>query len=305
VAHTLGLPHLVHSGGVRRASRPAVPGPAKDDVADYLDRYARIFQLPIQLKTRVVRLERHPDGGFAVATTAGNFHAARVVVATGHLHVPFIPDLSIDLDPAVPQVHSADYRNPAQLERSHQILVVGAGNTGLQLAAELAEGRSVTVAAASRPLQLPQKILGRDVFHWLSAFRFFSRPAHARLSRILRHRELVFGSRRRSLQRRGIRFRSALVVLAGRTATFSDGTSMTIDAVLWATGYRPDYSWLDLAEVFADGQVRHDAGLTTIPGLYFLGLPWQRSRGSTLLGYVGGDAEALAARIATEVRAST
>jgi putative flavoprotein involved in K+ transport len=137
------------------------------------------------------------------------------------------------------------------------------------------------------------------LFFWLSKAGFFTMPADSRLARRIRARggDLVIGTRSRDLRRRGIGFRPRLTGLDGRTARFADGSSWEVDAVVWATGYRSDYSWLHVPGVVVDGQVRHTAGATDVPGLHFLGLPWQTSRGSALLGFVGADAAALSARM--------
>ena len=278
---------------------PADSHPSKDDVADYLAAYARHFDLPVRLNCPVRRLHREPDGAFAVTTPSGVLHAKRVVVATGPFQTPRIPAAAEQLDLSVPQLHSAEYRNPTQVPGGGRVLVVGAANSGLQIAAELADTKSVTVAVGSRPMELPQRIGGRDLFHWLTKSGFFTVPADSRLARRLRARgDLVIGTRSSALRRRGVAFRPRLTGFAGRTATFADGSTLEVDAVVWATGYRPDYSWLHVPGVIDEtGAVRHTAGVTDVPGLYVLGLPWQTARGSALLGFVGADAAALAARL--------
>jgi putative flavoprotein involved in K+ transport len=117
--------------------------------------------------------------------------------------------------------------------------------------------------------------------------------------------DLVIGSHARSLRRRGIDFRPRLADFTGRTAAFADGSTAEVDAVVWATGYRSDYSWLHVPGVVDGGQVRQEGGVTDVPGLYFLGLPWQTSRGSALLGFVGADAATLSARMAADTRNTT
>jgi putative flavoprotein involved in K+ transport len=277
---------------------PADTHPGKDDVADYLAAYATHFALPVRLDTPVVRLHRDPDGTFTATTPSGTLRARQVVVATGPFQTPYIPASADRLDPDVPQVHTAQYRNPTQLPGGARVLVVGAANSGLQVAAELAATQPVTVAVGTRPTELPQRIAGRDLFTWLSAVGFFTVPADSRVGRRLRARgDLAIGTRSRELRRRGIDFRPRLTGLAGRTAAFADGSTVDVDAVVWATGYRPDHSWLHVPGVVVDGQVRHTAGFTDVPGLHVLGLPWQTCRGSALLGFVGADAEALAARL--------
>ena len=127
-------------------------------------------------------------------------------------------------------------------------------------------------------------------------------PANSRLARRLRARgDLVIGTRAAALRRLGVGFRSRLTGFTGDSAHFADGDTMGVDAVVWATGFQSDYSWLDVSGVIVDGQVCHHEGVTEVPGLYFLGLPWQTCRGSALLGFVGDDAAALSARMAQDV----
>ncbi|PRY51892.1 putative flavoprotein involved in K+ transport [Geodermatophilus tzadiensis] len=284
---------------------PADTHPGKDEVADYLAAYAAHFALPVRVDSPVLRLHRDPDGSFVATTPTGTVHARQVVVATGPFQTPHVPAMAQQLEPAVPHVHSAAYRNPAQLSGAGRVLVVGAANSGLQIAAELSATQPVTVAVGTRPTALPQRLAGRDLFSWLDAVGFFTVPAHTRLARRLRARgDLVIGTRSSDLRRRGVEFRPRLTGVAGRTARFADGTTLDVDAVVWATGHRPDHSWLHVPGVVVDGQVRHDAGVTGVPGLYFLGLPWQTCRGSALLGFVGADAAALSDRMAADARGS-
>lgn len=274
--------------------------PSKDDVADYLAAYAARFDLPVQLDSPVHAL--HPaDDGFAVTTPTDVLHAKQVVVATGPFQAPHTPALAEQLDASVPQLHSADYRNAAQLGDNRHVLVVGGGNSGLQIAGELADRCSVTVAMGSKSLELPQRVAGRDLFFWLTRAGFFTVATESRIAGRLRSRgDIVIGTRSSWLRRRGIDLRPRLSGFSGRTAHFADGTSTTVDAVVWATGYRPDHSWLEVPGVVVDGRVRHDRGVAEVPGLYFLGLPWQTCRGSALLGFVGADAATLDARMAED-----
>jgi putative flavoprotein involved in K+ transport len=278
---------------------PADSHPSKDDVAEYLQTYAGRFDLPVRLNSPVLRLHRNADGSFTVTTSTDTLRARSVVVATGPFQRPAIPALAAGLDPAVQHLHSAGYRNPEQLPAGGRVLVVGAANSGLQIAAELADRCAVTVAVGSKPPELPQRIGGRDLFFWLTKARFFTMPAGSGIARRLRRRgDIVIGTRSRDVQRSGVYFRARLTGFTGATATFADGTSAEFDAVVWATGYRSDYSWLHVPGVVADGQVRHTGGVTDVPGLSFVGLPWQTSRGSALLGFVGADAEKIAATTA-------
>jgi putative flavoprotein involved in K+ transport len=277
---------------------PADTHPSKDDVADYLAEYAARFALPVRCNTPVQRLHRATDRAFVATTPTGTVRARRVVIATGPFQAPHTPALADRLHPDVIQLHSAAYRNPTQVPGGGRVLVVGAANSGLQIAAELGATQPVTVAVGTRPTELPQRIGGRDLFFWLTKSAFLTVPADTGIGRRLRARgDLVIGTRSRTLRRRGIDFRPRLTDIDCRTAVFADGSNVDIDAVVWATGYRPDYSWLQVPDVVVDGVVRHTAGVTDVPGLYFLGLPWQTCRGSALLGFVGADAAILADRM--------
>jgi putative flavoprotein involved in K+ transport len=143
--------------------------PSKDDVAAYLESYVSAFDLPVRCNARVTSLTEH-DGGYLVTTVDEEFAATQVVVATGPFQVPLVPAIADRLDEAVLQIHSASYRNPTQLPEG-QVLVVGGGNSGFQIAEELAATRRVDLAVGKRVLSLPQRFLGKDLFWWLSGDR--------------------------------------------------------------------------------------------------------------------------------------
>ena len=145
--------------------------PSKDDVAAYLQAYVSAFDLPVRLNAKVTSLNPR-DGAYVVATADEELTASQVVVATGPFHVPFVPPIAGDLDESVFQIHSADYRNPAQLPEGGHVLVVGGGNSGFQIAEELAGTRNVDLAVGKRVPPLPQRLLGKDLFWWLSGVGF-------------------------------------------------------------------------------------------------------------------------------------
>ena len=282
---------------------PADTYPTKDPVADYLQAYADAFQLPVRLNARVTSLSRSGNG-FEVRTADQTFSARRVVVATGPFQVPFIPAAASGLDRAVTQIHSTDYRNPGALPDG-PVLVVGGGNSGLQIAEELSGSRRVDVSMGTSPPILPQRPLGRDLFWWLTRLGLMRVPAESRLGRRVQARgEFVIGTSRRSLKRAGVTFRPRMIGAQGRTVRFADGSTLDVGVVLWATGYRSDYSWISIPGVVRDGRVAHRRGVTDVPGLYFLGLSWQHTRGSALLGFLDDDASHIADRIAAD-RAAT
>jgi putative flavoprotein involved in K+ transport len=277
---------------------PADTYPTKEPVADYLRDYAKAFDLPVHLNARVTSLIR-TDGGFEVRTADQTYRARQVVVATGPFQVPFVPPQAAKLDPSVTQVHSADYRNPQALSDG-RVLVVGGGNSGFQIAEELAATRQVDLSIATRYPMLPQRLGGRDLFWWLTRLGLLRVTVTSRPGRRMSRRDFVIGTNRRRLEGKGVRFRPRLVDAEGRTVRFADHSLLEdVGVVVWATGYRPDYSWLHIPGLVREGHVVHQRGVTEVPGLYFLGLSWQHTRGSALLGFVNDDAAYLADRIAT------
>ena len=273
--------------------------PGRDDVADYLIGYANKFELPVRLNARVTSLTR-ADGGFEMRTADDRFRARQVVVATGPFQEPYVPPAAAGFDASVTQLHSAAYRNPTDLPDG-PALVVGAGNSGLQIAEELIADRPVTVSVGTSPPMLPQRFLGRDLFWWLTRLHLLQVPGDSRLGRRAQARgEFVIGTNRRRLRQAGVKFRPRLTGAAGRTARFADDTTLDVAAVIWATGYRADYSWIHIPGITDDGRVAHRRGVTDVPGLYFLGQSWQHTRGSALLGFVGDDAAYLADRIVAD-----
>lgn len=262
--------------------------PTRDEVIAYLEQYAAAFALPIQLGSRVRSLDAS-GGRFVLTLENRQMEADQVVVATGPFQVPRVPALAQGLAPDVFQTHSTGYRRPSDV-REGTVVVVGGGNTGFQIAKELAATHRVHLSIGSRQTPLPQTLLGRDLFWWLTKTRLLTKTVESRLGRWMRDRDTLIGSSPRHLKRHGVDVRPRAVGASGRTLTFADGSALDVDAVIWATGYRPDHAWIKLPVADPNGRVRHRRGVTDVPGLYFLGLSWQYTRGSALLGWVQDDA---------------
>ena len=269
--------------------------PLRDQVVDYLAEYARHFELPVELNSRVSAVHRHGER-YVVQLADRTYESDQVVVATGPFQEPFVPAVAADLDPGVVQFHSVEYRNPEALPAG-PVLVVGGGNTGFQIAAELAATREVHLSIGSRQMPLPQRLFGRDLFRWLEATGLMRRTVDSRIGQRMKDRDTLIGSTPRSARRLGIQLHGRATAASGSRVTFADQAQGTFDTVIWATGYRLDHSWVDAPIFDGDGRVQHRRGVTDSPGLYFLGLPWQHTRGSALLGWVKDDAEYLAAQI--------
>jgi putative flavoprotein involved in K+ transport len=280
---------------------PADTYPTKDPVADYLQTYVTAFDLPVRLNARATSLTR-TDDGFHVRTADDSLQARQVVVATGPFQVPFVPPAAQGLEPSVIQVHSSGYRNPEALPGG-PVLVVGGGNSGFQIAEELAATRQVDLSIGERTPMLPQRLAGRDLFWWLTRLGLLRVTVNSRLGRRASRREFIIGTNKRRLRKVGVRFRPRLVEADGQTVRFADrSTRHGVGVVVWATGYRSDYSWIHIPKAVENGRVIHRRGVTEIPGLYFLGLSWQHTRGSALLGFVNQDAAYLADKLTARHR---
>jgi putative flavoprotein involved in K+ transport len=292
-----GLPGLPFPGDPDRY-------PGRDEVVEYLTAYAQHFDLPVELDSRVRALRRHGHG-YVVQLADRTLEADQVVVATGPFQEPFTPPIATGLADEVVQLHSAEYRSPEALPPG-PVLVVGGGNTGFQIAAELAASGEVHLSIGSRQLPLPQRLLGRDLFRWLDATGLMRRTVDSRIGRRMKDRDTLIGSSPRALRRRhGVSLRARTTGADGTAVTFADGTRLDVRTVVWATGFRPDHSWIDAPALDADGSIQHERGVTASPGLYVLGMPWQHTRGSALLGWVKDDAAYLADRIAALAPATT
>ena len=270
--------------------------PGRDEVAAYLADYARRFDLPVELGSRV-RSIRKTNGTYLVELDDRAYAADQVVVATGPFQVPFVPAIAERLGAEVAQLHSSAYRKPEAIPQG-RVLVVGGGNTGFQIAEELSGSREVHLSIGSRQMPLPQRILGRDLFWYLDATGLIRKTTASRIGRRMECRDTLIGSTPRSLRRRyGVELHGRAVEAAGSTVTFSDGTKLDARAVIWATGFRVDHAWIDAPTFDESGRVVHRRGVTESPGLYFLGLTWQHTRGSALLGWVKDDAQHIADQI--------
>jgi putative flavoprotein involved in K+ transport len=269
--------------------------PGRDDVVAYLSDYARDFELPVELNS-AVRAVRRDDRGHLVELDDRTYEADHVVIATGPFQIPRVPAFAERLDGDIVQVHSSAYRSPDDVPAG-TVLVVGGGNTGFQIAEELSRTHEVHLSIGGRQTPLPQRIAGRDLFRYLEATGLMGKTANSRIGQRMRERETLIGSSPRAARRQGILLRGRAVASSGHEVTFNDGARLEPSTVLWATGFGVDHSWIHAPVFDATGRLAHERGVTASPGLYFLGLPWQHTRGSALLGWVKDDAEHLARRI--------
>jgi putative flavoprotein involved in K+ transport len=294
-----GLPGMRFPG-------PSSAYPTKDEAANYLETYARQFALPVRTRVRVDRIMAAGDG-FKVFCGDDVLPARNVVVATGAYHHPRIPAFASDLDAGIAQLHSSAYRNRSQL-RKGGVLVVGAGNSGAEIATEVA-GHHQTWLSGPDPGQEPTRAGSiPDRFFtpvmWFMATRFTVRTPMGRKLRdhfLDPPRGIPLGRvRRKDILAAGIERVGKTTGVRGGRPLLEDGRVLETANVIWCTGYTPDFSWIDLPVPTRHGFPIHDRGIVkSIPGLYFIGLLFLYSLSSALLGGVGRDAGHIVGHIAS------
>jgi len=327
------------------------------EVIDFLERYRRSFDAPVEEGTQVLSVSLR-EGGYRIATDRGIWEAPTVVIATGQCDTPLVPEFASKLSPDIVQVVPSKYRNPSQLPEGG-VLVVGAAASGIQLAEEIhLSGRSVTLAVG-RHTRLPRLYRGRDILWWLDQMGVFAETLDqvqdAERSRGQPSLQLVGRPDKSSLdlitlQDEGVKLAGKVIGAEGDEVFFADDLvaytaradvklarllkridayvdttglgsevgppepfipffwpapgpdavdlrARGIRTVLWATGFRRRYPWLSVPVLDDRGEIRHEGGITPVPGLYVLGLQFLRRRNSNFIDGVGTDAMELAEHI--------
>lgn len=279
------------------------PGPGdrfitKDQMADYLESYAERFELPIRSGVRVERLSRNGHG-FLIEAARSTLEADNVVVAMANHQEPWTPAFGMDLRPEIFQLHARDYHNQSQL-REGSVLVVGVGNSGADIAMDVVSGRP-TVVAGKETGHVPIRIEG-----------FFGRHVVTRMIRFAMHHVLTLKTPigRKALPKMVhraaplIRVRPQDLVAAGVVRvpritgvkdglpTTADGQTLDVANVIWCTGFRPGFTWIDLPVLGDRQEPLHEAGMVPeVPGLYFVGLHFLYAMSSATISGVGRDAQ--------------
>lgn len=267
---------------------------SKDEFANYLEIYAQTFRIPVRLKTVVQSVKKIDNSKFKVLTTNGEFLAEKIVVATGPFQKPFIPEIQENLSNKVFQVHSSRYKKPSQLPTGN-VLVIGGGNSGAQIATELSQTRKVYLSTGHKIVFVPRNIFGRSIFWWLDKLHLSEISVDSKLSTFFKGSEPIVGLELKKLiQEKKVIIKKRTVDLQDQQAIFKDGSQIKVDNIIWATGYKPDYSWLHVDGVIDKGnQPIHHRGESPVKGIYFLGLLWLSRLGSTQIHGVGYDAKYL------------
>jgi putative flavoprotein involved in K+ transport len=303
----------------RYAGLPGLPFPAsgnaflgKDAVADYLEKYAEHFRLPVSTGMKVSRLSKR-DGRFVVETEQGRIEADQVVVAMANYQVPWTPPFARELSPHIVQIHSHHYKNPSQLKPG-KTLVVGAGNSGADIAMEVVK---------THPTWMSGKESGHIPFQ---IDTLFARSVLFRLVRFIGHHVLSLGTpigrkawpklltettplvrvKPDDLIRAGVQRVDRVVGVRDGRPLLILGSTLDVANVIWCTGYEPGFSWIDLPAFDEKGNPMHERGVVhRVPGMYFVGLHFLYAMSSATLIGIGRDAEYVAKAIARRIEKRT
>jgi putative flavoprotein involved in K+ transport len=288
-----------------RFPAPSWSFPSRDDMADYLEAYAARFDLPVRTGTPVDRVAGGGDGGYVVTAAGRRFEADNVVVATGAYQMPAIPAFASQLDPGIVQLHSSDHRRPSQLGEGG-VLVVGAGNSGAEIAIESTGAHQVWLAGPGTG-NIPFRIEGlasRLLLYRLVLRVLFHRVLTVNTPMGRRMRKVLSSKGTPLIRIRPWEITDADVERVGRVAGVHDGLPVLEDGrvlqvanVVWSTGFHHDFSWIDLPAV-GDEEPAHQRGVVDgQPGLYLVGLHFLYAMSSAMIHGAGRDAEHIAARV--------
>jgi putative flavoprotein involved in K+ transport len=272
--------------------------PSHNEMADYLEAYAQRFDLPVRSGVRATRVSRS-GSGFRVQTSHGVLQCDRLIVATGGYNRPVVPTFADAVGPGIQQLHSSAYRNPSQLQGT--VLVVGAGNSGAEIALEAVRSGHQTLLSGRHPGQVPFRIETRRAKLLVPIVMFAFRrvlnldtPLGRKVARqAIEHGTPLVRTKQSDLEAAGVQ-------RVGRIATVRDGLPITEDdqalepqTVVWCTGYRPDYSWIELPVTDEAGHPITERGVSPEAGLYFIGVEFQYAAASSTIQGLDQDARYL------------
>lgn len=301
----------------------AMPGdpdgyPSGGEFADYLDAVAGQRGIEVSLSTRVERLERpvagEPEDAAFIARLADgrNLRARTVVNASGANQAQKVPDFALRLDASVRQIVAGEYRDPDDLGAGGlavdaTVCIVGDGASGRQIALELAQsGRRVVLACGRKRKMLPNRLLGRHLFWWLTASGLAYADRDSPVARLLRKRDPIptASCRDDRLTAHGVRLMARATGADGRRLRFADGSAVDADVVIWCGGYQERMDWLSLPAIRTESDLYAGQGCTPEPGFYVVGRRWLSCRASELVLGVERDAERIVAAVQAHLKAS-
>ncbi len=266
--------------------------PGKDQMADYLEKYAATFSLPVESGVKVNHLSS-VDGQFEIETNAGKFVADKVVIATGTNPFPKIPAISSAISIDIFQIHSSQYVNPGSVPAG-DVLVVGAATSGIEIAIELSKTHK-TFISGKPTFHIPDQVFkyAGELYWWFASNILTVRTPPGRKAKrsIIKGGSPLIRVSAGDLDIAGIERLPHLTATENGLPKFKDNRVIKVSSIVWATGYKPDFSWIDLTVTDETGWPETNRGLiSSHKGLYFIGMPFMYGLTSGLIGGVGRDA---------------
>jgi len=274
--------------------------PNKFEVANYFKSYVDHYEIPLQFNTLITSVVKSEKGFFTLTHSEGEIQTKNIIVATGPFHTPYTPPCHTKLSSEITQMHSNFYKSLHQLQEG-DALVVGGGDSGYQILDEISKNKSITVyfSGLINVKSIPQQFLGKTIWWWFTIIGFLSFTKYSWIGKkISSIPQPVIGTDVKEILAR------KNVVVVGRTKDamgmdifFEKQKITTIKNIVWATGYRPNFHWIEGLELDENNYPKNHRGVSNIEGVSFIGLPWMYTRGSATLGGVSKDAAHLASII--------
>ena len=272
--------------------------PDKYQVADYFKKYVEHFNLPVVLSTLVQKVSK-TDETFTLTTSNGIMQSKSVIIATGPFHTPFTPSFSKNISEDVLQIHSKHYLNPEQLQDG-DTLVVGAGDSGVQILDEVSNsGRKTYFSGNTKISTIPQEFLGKTLWWWFKKTGFLTVNKYSLIGKKLsKTMQPIIGTNvKEILSRNNVEAVGRSLNSDGDSIQFEKKTVKGIKNIIWATGFKPNFSWIEGIQLDEEGYPKNFRGVSDMENLFFIGLPWMYTRGSATLGGVAKDSKYLIKQI--------
>lgn len=270
--------------------------PNKNEVAEYFKSYVEKFDIPIQFNTLITNVKRTSEG-FELNYDGGSLRSKQLIIATGPFHIPYTPPCASKISNSIFQMHSNYYKASTQLKEG-DALVVGSGDSGYQILDEVSKDQSITVyfSGDTNVKSIPQQFLGKTLWWWFTVTGFLSFSKYSWIGKKINSwTQPVIGTDvKEILSRKNVKIVGRTTDAFHETISFEKNEISTIKNVIWATGYRPNFTWIEGLELDEHHYPKNHRGISNLEGLFFIGLPWMYTRGSATLGGVKKDAEYLA-----------
>ncbi len=276
--------------------------PTKDEMADYLETYAKHFELPVKTNCTVTSLSRKAESFTVKLNNDEQIICKAVIIASGGFQDPLIRLASKEDDSFIPQLTVNNYRNSTNLPKG-AVLIVGDGASGRQIALDACKTHPVILSTGKKRNIIPQRLLNKDIFWWLDKVGILSAKTRNPIAKLVRKRDPFPGKHLnlKKLSEKGIKIADRLTAIKDGMAQFANGDKEPISSIVWASGYQNNTSWVDIEEAVNGNEFIHKNGVSPVAGIFYLGLPWQNCRASALITGLQRDSQFIAQHVGSHL----